>query len=101
MRPFLVHALVVPGLLVAPLAVAGPADRDLARSLADAGLELFQAGRVEDAAAKFEAAEAAFHAPTTLLYLARCKAKLGKLLAARALYRRLASEALAPDAPAP
>jgi hypothetical protein len=83
-----------------PAEAAPPSARDVARTLADAGYELFQAGKYAEAVAKFDAAEGAFHAPTNLLFLARANAKLGKLVAARALYRRLAAEPITRDAPA-
>jgi hypothetical protein len=79
---------------------APPSARDLARTLADAGYELYQEGKFADAVIKFEAAEAAFHAPTNLLFLARSKARLGRQVAALALYRRLAAEQLPADAAA-
>jgi hypothetical protein len=67
--------------------------------MADSGYELFQAGKYAEAVAKFEAAETAYHAPTNLLFLARSRARMGKLVAAVALYERLTGEPLAGDAP--
>lgn len=94
-------------MLLASWAAGSPAawadkgdDRAAARVLADAGFAHFQAGRYAQAVASFEAAEARFHAPTNLLFLARSLASGGRLLQARTVYRRLTGAALDPSAPA-
>jgi hypothetical protein len=80
------------------LAVAN--DRAEARALGDEGLTLFDGRQWADAFEKFRQAEALFHAPTNVLFMARCNARLGKLLEARRLYAAVADETLAGDAPA-
>jgi hypothetical protein len=86
--------------LLAPAAGAQPSkQRDAARALADAGYELYTQEDWAGAYDRFENAEDIFHAPPHVLYMARAKAKLGELLAARDLYARLADEKLGADAP--
>jgi hypothetical protein len=82
-----------------PTSEASPEERQAARALADKGLELFEAGRWAEALDRFQRAETVLHAPTHLLYMARAEARLGRLLAARKLYERLAGEALPASAP--
>jgi hypothetical protein len=101
-------ALIAALLVAAPEASAqpagdpGPADqRDEAREIAKQGLAKLDAGDARGAITLFERAEAKFHAPTHLLYLAQAHASLGEKLAAARFYQRLISEALpnyAPDA---
>ncbi|AUX40720.1 uncharacterized protein SOCE26_021210 [Sorangium cellulosum] len=69
-----------------------------ARSLADEGWNLYTAGRYEDALKAFSQAEAKVHAPTVLLMMARANEKLGRLLEARAVYKRIVEEKLAAGA---
>lgn len=80
---------------------ASQVDRDLARERAGKGYELFEAGQFQLAIELFRQAEAHFHAPPHLLYVARSQVKLGKLLAAESTYRLVADEKLGPDAPGP
>jgi hypothetical protein len=64
-------------------------------------LAKLDAGDARSAIALFEQAEAKFHAPTHLLYLAQAHVSLGKKVLAARLYQRLVSEVLpnyAPDA---
>jgi hypothetical protein len=70
-----------------------------ARALANAGLELFQAGEYERAIERFRSAEEITHAPPHLLYMARAHRRLGRLVQARDLLRRVASETLPASAP--
>jgi hypothetical protein len=72
----------------------------VARAAGDEGLKHFSAARWTEAYEAFRAADAAFHAPTLVLYMAHCKRMLGKLAAARALYQKVADESLEPGAPA-
>lgn len=85
------------------VALAGPsaAGRDAARGLAGKGYELFEAGNYARAIEFFQQAEARYHAPPHLLYIARAQVKLGKLLEAEETYQRVIDEQLAADAPAP
>ncbi|MGK4006746.1 hypothetical protein WMF31_29260 [Sorangium sp. So ce1036] len=66
---------------------------------ADEGWAHYEAGRYTDALQAFREAEATIHAPPFLLMVARCYAKLGRLLDARAAYQLILDEKLAPDAP--
>jgi hypothetical protein len=77
------------------------ADREAARTLAGQGYELFEAGKLPRAIELFRQAEARFHAPPHLLYVARAQVKLGKMLEAEATYKLVTDEKLAPDAPGP
>lgn len=71
-----------------------------ARKLADEGQELFDAGDYRGAVARLREADARFPAPTIKTAWAEAHEKLGELLEARALYERIAEEALDRDAPA-
>ena len=77
------------------------AARDQARQLAEQGIADIDHGSAADGVALLEQAEAKFHAPTHLLYLARGYDKLGKPGLAAEAYERLIGETLpnyAPDA---
>ncbi|MGK3965767.1 tol-pal system YbgF family protein [Sorangium sp. So ce118] len=76
-----------------------PHGKATARALADRGLDHYEAGRYAEALRAFHEAEAAVHAPTLLLMIARTYDKLGRLMESRAVYRRLVNEELAPDSP--
>jgi len=67
--------------------------------LGEHGLRRFQAGRWSEALELFRRANAAVHAPTLVLYMARCHARLGDLATAYRLYRTVTREQLAADAP--
>jgi hypothetical protein len=69
-----------------------------ARALANKGVELFDAGRYEDALTAFRGAEALVHAPPLLVMAARSCERLGRLLEARSLYQRVLDEPLAATA---
>ena len=73
--------------------------QDVARAKAEEGLALFGERRWQDAYERFRIAEELFHAPTLVLHMAHCQRELGRLLAARALYRKVEEEPLAEDAP--
>jgi len=78
----------------------GPASRqDEARTLAEEGFKLFGRDQWKDANERFRQADALFHAPTLVVYMARCQRKLGKLVAARDLYEKALAEPIAPGAP--
>src|SRR5262249_21959990 len=94
--------LVLGAIAIAPAnAHAGPKvnPKMAARALADKGYEAFQAGRYQEAADDFRQAEELFHAPTLVFGWARADAKLGKLIGARELFRRVVAEKLPPSAP--
>lgn len=89
-------------LAAAPIAsaLAGPAeDKATARELAQEGIAAAQGGDCSTAIDRLERAEALFHAPPHLQYLARCYAKLGRLVDAAETYRKLTLETLPPNAP--
>lgn len=81
-------------------AASGPSgNRERARTLANRGFELFEAGQYAEALQALQAAEAEFHAPTILLHLARTQVRLGRLVEAKASYERIIGEPLPPGAP--
>lgn len=87
--------------LPAPEALAQPTPEAKAAAgvAADKGLDLYTAGRYEEALAAFEKADQTFHAPTFVLMMARSLAKLGRLCEARARYQQVIDEPLAHYAP--
>lgn len=95
--------LLVSSLLVTALpAYAGPPTEDekvQARALADKGFELYKAGKYAEAVDAFEKANKLVDAPTLAYALAKAKAGAGKLVEARALYRKVIDLKLPPDAP--
>ncbi|MBM4376540.1 MAG: hypothetical protein FJ095_15770 [Deltaproteobacteria bacterium] len=72
---------------------------DAARYKAEQGLVLFEKRDWKAAFEAFRLAEELFHAPSLVMRMATCQRELGHLLEARALYRRVADERLAADAP--
>jgi tetratricopeptide (TPR) repeat protein len=92
------------GLAAAPAVSGQPGAQDeqgrqAALPLAEQGLAAFDADRFSEAADLFQRAEALFHAPTHVFYIARASEKIGKLLEAQRLYRQLVDEALPAGAP--
>ena len=69
---------------------ADDADKATARNLANAAKREFDAGRLEDAEAKFEQAFAIAKVPTLAVWSARVKVKRGQLVAGSELYRQAA-----------
>ncbi|MFO0554296.1 MAG: hypothetical protein U0271_38300 [Polyangiaceae bacterium] len=69
-----------------------PQDTNSAIVLARDAKTRFDARKFDEAYTLFEAAEAKAHSPVLVLYMARCRRQLSKLLAARELYRRAAAE---------
>lgn len=86
--------------LAAPASAQPKDDAAVARQLGREGIDLFARERWAEALEKLERAEAMYHAPTLLLYIARCRRNMGELVAARAHYEALVNEELPPDAPA-
>jgi hypothetical protein len=74
--------------------------RDQALKQAKEGYELFERNHFEEAYERFRAADRLFHAPTVVIFEARCQQRLGKLTEAEALYVQLLDEPLPKDAPA-
>ncbi len=77
------------------------AARAAARPLAKRGYESFESGDYGAAIALFREAEAHYHAPPHLLYVARAQAQLDQLVEARDTYLVVASEKLERYAPDP
>ncbi|MGC4066511.1 MAG: hypothetical protein QM784_18125 [Polyangiaceae bacterium] len=75
------------------------ADKATARQLATEAIQLYRQDRFRDALDKMERAEALFDAPVHLLYIARANAKLGKVVEAAEVYRRLIRIELSAQAP--
>jgi hypothetical protein len=76
----------------APTAAANtptPAEKDEARALARKAIELYEAGKFADALDLFGKANALYRTPQGQLYVARCNARLGRLVLARDLYTDL------------
>jgi len=82
---------------------AGPSPGQLraARALADAGYELFKAGKYAEAFDRFKSAEEIYHAPPHVLFMAQAAAKLGRVVEARDLFKSLIDEELPTSAPKP
>lgn len=81
---------------------AGPAPsstKAVARALANRGYALFKKGKYEEALEAFTRAEEQFHASTILIMIARTHDKLGHLVEAEEIYRRVAEEELPAYAP--
>lgn len=76
-----------------------PANRSAAQKKAARATELLATGRWAEAYEALKAADDLAHAPTFTLAMAQCQSRLGKLLAARALYERVLAEAPPPGAP--
>lgn len=100
-------ALLATGMFVGaalPVArAAPPPNREAqlaAREKGQEGLDLLAQGRYAEAYARFEEADALFHAPTLVLHMGHCKRRSGELIAARALYERVVAEPLPPKASA-
>jgi hypothetical protein len=73
--------------------------KSAARALAHEGFDLLQAGEYQRAIQLFTEAEKKYHAPTIVLLMAEAHEKLGKLVEARTLYARIASEELPRSSP--
>lgn len=78
--------------VLTPSTAMAQTEREQARKLGEAGLEAFSAERWQEAYDRFQEADRLFHAPTLVLFMARCQDKLGKPVEAVALYERLLQE---------
>ncbi|WP_437587384.1 tetratricopeptide repeat protein [Sorangium sp. So ce1000] len=98
-------AFVVTLLAAAPALGAKPPDgasaeaQQVARTKAYEGLKLYGADRWQEALEAFQEADRLYHAPTLVLYMARCQRKLGRLEVARDLYEQVLAEPLPEDPP--
>lgn len=100
-RTFALLAVLSTSLMAQPVWAQPAASRqDMARSMGEEGLALFGKGQWQESFDRFQKAEELFHAPTLVLYMARCKVNLNQWLEARALYRRIDSEKLPVNASA-
>jgi hypothetical protein len=90
----LVLLLLVPAPALAAGQEAAPAaaNRTLAIENATKGLELYRAERWQEAYERFREADRLYHAPSVVIYLARCQKKLGKLVEALALYEQILAD---------
>jgi hypothetical protein len=89
--------------LVAPSAIAQPADND-AKAAVDLAREAkakYDQGQWRGALELFHGAEAKAHSPVLVLYAGRCHRNLGELVAAKQLYERVVAEPLGDKAPQP
>lgn len=100
MRPWMcfVSCLIVAAPLVAAPEARGADVRVEARIKGESALKLFKASQWNEAYEAFKEAESLYHAPTLVLYMAHCRRNIGRLLAARDLYQKVATEALPADA---
>lgn len=73
-----------------------PDPKEQARTLFKEGASAVEAKRFEEGLQKLEQAEALFHAPTHVLFIARAQVGLKRYLAAKASYEKLTSETLPP-----
>src|SRR6185503_15705679 len=81
---------------------SGPGTEDVqaaARAHGEEGLRRFEAKRWADAYDEFKQADDLFHAPTLVMFMAHCRRNEGRLLEARALYEKVASEPIPKGAP--
>jgi hypothetical protein len=76
-----------------------PAEQAIAKG--KEGVALYEKGQWKSALALFLEADAIYHSPVLVLYAARSQRNLGRLLAARRLYRALAAEPVDPSAAEP
>ena len=100
-RPFF-PVLLSLALVTSAAAAADPPGGDkkaLAQAKAGEALAYFDKGEWRPALDAFRAAEQLVHAPTLVLYMARCEERLGKMLEARALYEKVVAEPVPKDAP--
>jgi hypothetical protein len=75
------------------------ARRKEAKSLADSGYDLMQKGLYAEAAELFRKADARFHSPMFVVFIAEAEEKLGHFLEARDLLRKVMNEPLEEYAP--
>lgn len=98
MKYLLALALV---LIVSPLFAQKSASTEEALKRAYAADELFAAGKWDEAYEQFASAEAIAHSPVFVVFMGHCRRNAGRLLEAEAIYKRVADEKLADNAPAP
>jgi hypothetical protein len=72
--------------------------KEMAGRQGEEGLALYAKGRFDEAYARFATGERIQHSPVLVLWMGHSRRSAGRLVAARALYRRVAGEALDADA---
>lgn len=77
------------------------ADSEEAITIGRRALKLFDEREWRAAHDEFRRANALFHSPVFVLYMARCRAHLGELVEASAMLKQVAEEASAPTEPEP
>lgn len=77
----------------------GKKDQAAARVRGEAGLKLFEEKKWAEAYEAFREADEIYHANTLVLFMGHCRREMGKLLEARALYFKVAEEAVPKNAP--
>jgi hypothetical protein len=92
-------AAAIPSAASAQPAAASGDKQAAAREKGKEGLNLYGAGKWQEAYEKLAEADKLYHAPTLVLYMARCQRQLGKLLAALDLYERVLDEVIPASAP--
>ncbi len=85
--------------LAQPRDPAAEAAMKAARPYAEKGFALFEQERYAASITEFERAEARYHAPPHLLYIARAQAKLGRLIEARDGLQAIVDETLDDHSP--
>jgi hypothetical protein len=91
-RSFFAAVIVAAAVMATPSRGSAGGAQDAARKEGEAGLSLFAEERFDDAYDRFAKADSLFHAPTLVLYMARCRARSGKLRDAKALFEKLLAE---------
>lgn len=99
--PLALHAALMMSALVARPASALSPETERAIALGREANEHYEANDYAGALERFEVADRMAHSVVFVLYMARCERNLGHLVAARALFERVASEALPDDATEP
>ncbi|HKO54098.1 MAG TPA: hypothetical protein VJV79_40595 [Polyangiaceae bacterium] len=97
-RFILCGALLCAGFVSTPSFAVSDAERAGARAAANQGADAFEQGKWADAVELFTRAEALFHSPIHLSYIARSQLKLGHWVEAYELFNRIKREPL--EAPA-
>lgn len=101
-RPFVEsRALILAGVLLAAFLPTTSAHAEVsptatARQLAIEGIDQVEAGNCQRGEPLLEGAEKLHHAPVHLQYLARCRARAGRLVAATELWRQIINEGAPP-----
>lgn len=74
------------------------AEKEQVRAFGSDGIKLYEAGKLEEAIVQFRKANAIYPTPQGTLYMARCHAKLGRLVRAREIYTDFTFQKAPPNA---